>query len=124
MPSNKATDSKIGKGGNGFVFTLYHEKKRYAVKKVASYCIYSNAMLYVIATQTVYRSNEVNVYSALKHENILPLIAVLMGEKHEKHSGKFYCFHFMARMDYDLRQILSTKEVGSLKCFMLTAPKT
>ena len=74
-------------------------------------------MLYVIATQTVYRSNEVNVYSALKHENILPLIAVLMGEKHEKHSGKFYCFHFMARMDYDLRQILSSKEVGSLKRF-------
>ena len=38
-----------------------------------------------------------------------------MGEKHERHSGRFYCFHFMPKMDYDLRQILSTKEVGCLK---------
>lgn len=38
-----------------------------------------------------------------------------MGEKHERHSGKFYCFHFMSKMDYDLRQILSAKEVGCLK---------
>ena len=56
-----------------------------------------------------------NVHSALKHKNILQLAAVLIGEKHERHSGKFYCFHFMARMDCDLRQILSTKEIGCLK---------
>ncbi len=49
--------------------------------------------------------------------NVLPLLAVLMGTKHEKHSGRFYCYHFMPRMDYDLRQILSTKEVGCLKYF-------
>ena len=55
------------------------------------------------------------MHSALKHKNILPLLAVLMGEKHEHHSGRFYCYHFMPRMDYDLRQILSTKEVGCLK---------
>lgn len=47
----------------------------------------------------------------------MPLIAVLMGEKHERHSGRFYCFHFMPKMDYDLRQILSSKEVGCLKQF-------
>ena len=34
LPAGRATDSKIGKGGNGFVFTIYHEKKQYAVKKV------------------------------------------------------------------------------------------
>ena len=38
-----------------------------------------------------------------------------MGEKHERHSGKFYCFHFMPKMDYDLRQILSSKDVGCLR---------
>ena len=65
--------------------------------------------------QTVYRSNEVNVHSALNHENILPLLAVLMGEEHESHAGRFYCYHFMPKMDYDLRKILSTKEVGCLK---------
>jgi len=63
----------------------------------------------------VYRPNEINIHSALKHSNILPLLAVLMGEKHERHSGRFYCYHFMPKMDYDLRQILSTKEVGCLK---------
>jgi len=35
LPTEKTTVSKIGKGGNGFVFTLYHEKKQYAVKKVS-----------------------------------------------------------------------------------------
>ena len=70
-----------------------------------------------ISLQTVYRPNEVNIHSALRHKNIIPLLAVLMGEKHESHlhSGKFYCYHFMSKMDYDLRQILSTKEVGCLK---------
>ena len=72
-------------------------------------------MAIVILQQTVYRPNEVNIHSALRHVNILPLLAVLMGTKHEKYSGRFYCYHFMPRMDYDLRQILSTKEVGCLK---------
>ena len=27
--------NKIGKGGNGFVFTMYHERKQFAVKKVS-----------------------------------------------------------------------------------------
>ena len=63
----------------------------------------------------MYRPNEVNVHSSLSHVNILPLLAVLMGEKHETHAGRSYCYHFMPKMDYDLRQILSTKEVGCLK---------
>lgn len=65
----------------------------------------------------MYRSNEVNVHSSLNHKNILPLLAVLMGERHERHSGRYYCFHFMPKMDYDLRQILSSREVGCLKHF-------
>ena len=31
--------SKIGKGGNGFVFTMYHDRKQYAVKKVNVFTI-------------------------------------------------------------------------------------
>ena len=34
LPNRKATTSKIGRGGNGFVFTIYHGKKQYAVKQV------------------------------------------------------------------------------------------
>jgi len=59
----------------------------------------------------------VNVHATLRHENILPLVAVLMGERHEHHSRKFYCYHFMPKMDCDLRQIMSTREVGCLKHF-------
>jgi len=66
----------------------------------------------------VYRPNEINVHSALKHENILPLVAILMGEKHERHLGRFYCFYLMPKMNCDLRQILSTKDwIGCLKHF-------
>ena len=71
--------------------------------------------LYLFDVQTVFRSNEVKVHSALNHKNILPLSAVMMGERHERHLQKFYCFHFMPNMDYDLRQILLSREIGCLK---------
>ena len=69
----------------------------------------------VLTTQTVYRPNEVRIHSKLKHQNVLPLLAVLMGEKHGTHSEQLYCYHFMPIMDYDLRRIFSAKEVGCLK---------
>ena len=34
LPSRRAVENKIGKGGNGFVFVINHEQKQYAVKKV------------------------------------------------------------------------------------------
>jgi len=34
LPSRKATAVKLGKGGNGFVFAIFHNGKEYAVKKV------------------------------------------------------------------------------------------
>ena len=34
LPTRKATDNRIGKGGNGFVFTIIHARREYAVKKV------------------------------------------------------------------------------------------
>ena len=97
LPSAKASERKIGRGGNGFVFTIFHNRKEYAVKK------------------TIFRSNEVSVHTALKHKNILRLDAILIGDEHERHKGKFYCFYFMPKMDYDLRTILSIKDAGSLK---------
>ena len=106
LPKAKATNAKIGKGGNGFVFTMYHENKEYAVK------------------QTVYRSNEVNIHGALTHRNIIKLFAVMMGKKHERHAGKFYCFHIMEKMNYDLRQVLSAKNVGCMKYFYKSSKTT
>ena len=87
-PSGRATDNKIGKGGNGFVFIMFHERKQYAVKKVLFKFYMSLIVLaFLLCLQTVYRPNEVNVHAALKHENILPLLAVLMGDRHERHSS-------------------------------------
>ncbi len=100
IPSGNTLKLRIGDGGNGFVSVIYHAGKQYAVKK------------------TVYRSNEINVHTALqKNNNILPLLAVLMGDEHERRRGKFYCFHFMPKLDFDLRQVLSDKKVGCLKYF-------
>jgi len=40
LPSRKATAVKLGKGGNGFVFAIFHNGKEYAVKKVRN-CSYA-----------------------------------------------------------------------------------
>ena len=94
---------------------MFHEQEQYAVKKVTIrlYDLTSQSKI----LQTVCRPNEINVHSALKHENILPLVAGLVGVKHEYYSGRFYHFHFTLKMDYDLSKILFnlTEEFGFLK---------
>ena len=65
--------------------------------------------------QTVYRSKEISVHSQLCHPNIINLEAVLIGEKHERHKDKHYVYCFMAKMDINFRNVLSTKEHGCLK---------
>ncbi len=95
-----AENKRIGKGGNGFIFTTTfpnYNGKIYAVKK------------------TVYRPNEIKIHSALHNGNILPLHAVFMGGQHESLAEKFYCFHFMPVMKFDLRKIMSAKDVGCLQ---------
>ena len=104
---------------NGFVFSVY--KVVFFMYSESTVCALCVTILH--HQQTVYRANEVNVHAALRHENILPLVAVLMGERHEHHSSKFYCFHFMPVMDCDLRQILSAREVGCLKHFYTNCSK-
>ena len=42
LPSRKATAIKLGKGGNGFVFAIFHNGKEYAVKKVRNYAVLKN----------------------------------------------------------------------------------
>ena len=65
--------------------------------------------------QTVYRPNEIRVHSQLAHSNLVNLDAVLIGEEHEKHKGKFYAFCFMTKCDMDFRSVISTKDHGCLK---------
>ncbi len=97
LPNKKAMANRIGKGGNGFVFTIFHNGKEYAVKK------------------TVYRKNEFELHSNLNHANLVNLDAALIGDRHEKSRDKFYCFYFMTKCDLDFRSVISTKEHGCLK---------
>ena len=97
LPSRVAADSKIGKGGNGYVFLIYHKGVEYAVKK------------------TVYRPNEIRTHAQLNHSNLVNLHAVLIGTEHERHRGKYYAYHFMTKCDIDFRSVISTKQHGCLK---------
>ena len=63
----------------------------------------------------MYRPSEIRVHSQLAHANLVNLDAVLMGEEHERHRGKFYAFCFMTKMNMDFRSVISTKEHGCLK---------
>ena len=55
LPSRKATAVKLGKGGNGFVFAIFHNGKEYAVKKVRRrlYLFYTNATTYKLGLQLI-----------------------------------------------------------------------
>ena len=63
----------------------------------------------------MHRPSEIRVHSQLAHANLVNLDAVLMGEEHERHRGKFYAFCFMPKMDMDFRSVISTREHGCLK---------
>ena len=53
-PSGRATDNKIGKGGNGFVFIMFHERKQYAVKKVFfKFCMSQSLAFLVVSADCI-----------------------------------------------------------------------
>ena len=47
LPSRKATAIKLGKGGNGFVFAIFHNGKEYAVKKVRILLLYVHTGMHI-----------------------------------------------------------------------------
>lgn len=95
LPSEVAEADRISKNARSCVFTMYHSRQEYAVKK------------------RVYRSKEISIHSQLCHPNIINLEAVLIGEKLEE--DKYYAYHFMLKMDVSFRDVLSTREDGCLK---------
>ncbi|MCY4329150.1 MAG: protein kinase [Endozoicomonadaceae bacterium] len=91
LPSAKIQTASLGKGGNAIVFEVYCFKKLYAVKR------------------TVHRPNEIKIQADKQHPNILDLHWVLMGPRYPQHTSKYYCFHFMDKMDKDLRTEMGFK---------------
>ena len=71
-------DHLIRKGGNGQIFAFNFSGHDLVAKK------------------THFRNREYNIITRLKHSNILPLLALMVGEA--SHRRRFYCYHILPRM--------------------------
>ena len=71
-------DHQIRRGGNGQMFT-------------ADYFGYS-----LVAKKTLFRTREYNIITRLNHSNIVPLLALMVGEV--SHRKRFFCYHMLPRM--------------------------
>ena len=71
-------DNQIRKGGNGTIFAT-------------DYMGYN-----LVAKKTLFRNREYNIVQRLKHPNIVPLLALMVGEV--SHRRRFFCYHMLPRM--------------------------
>ena len=80
--------SLLGKGRYGRVVKVFHEQKEYAMKK------------------TRFRELEIEIHAALKHKNIIPLLAVIYGDHEERQKVfELKSYHFMPSFAYDLSML-------------------
>ena len=77
-----AEDHQIRRGGNGQIFA-------------ANYAGYT-----LVAKKTHFRNREYNIIIQLKHTNIIPLLALMVGEV--SHRRRFFCYHMLPRMSGEL----------------------
>ena len=70
--------NQIRRGGNGEIFATEY---------------FSYVM---VAKKTLFRNREFNIILRLNHANIVPLLAVMVGEVF--HKRRFYCYHLLPRM--------------------------
>ncbi|CAI8001668.1 Probable serine/threonine-protein kinase PBL28 [Geodia barretti] len=80
-------DKQIRRGGNGQIFAT-------------EYFGYS-----LVAKKTLFRNREYNIILRLNHANIVPLLALMVGEV--SHRRRFYCYHMLPRMSGDAARMLS-----------------
>ena len=71
-------DKQIRRGGNGQIFAT-------------EYFGYS-----LVAKKTLFRNREYNIILRLNHSNIVPLLALMVGEV--SHRRRFFCYHMLPRM--------------------------
>ena len=50
----------------------------------------------LVAKKTLFHSREYNIIIGLKHENIIPSLALMVGEV--SHRKRFFCYHMLSRM--------------------------
>ena len=73
------------------------------------------AICVMFVLQTVYRPEEVRVYSQMRHLNIVNLEAVLIGLEHEHLENRFYAYYFMPRMGVNFRNVLLANSLQFLR---------
>ena len=68
----------VRRGGNGQIFSV-------------EYSGYN-----LVAKKTHFRSREFAIMQQVKHANVLPLLALMVGEA--AHRRRFYCYHMLPKM--------------------------
>ena len=69
--------------------------------------------------QTHYRTSEIGILNRIKHENIIQLTAVMMGEEDPQRPSRHLCYHFMPRMSGDLQSYLTKVGHGALSNLLM-----
>ena len=69
--------------------------------------------------QTHYRTSEIGILKQIRHENIIALVAVMMGEEDPQRPSRFLCYHFMPRMSGDLQSYLTKVGHGALSNLLM-----
>ena len=87
----------IRKGGNGEIFLGAFGGTEMIVKK------------------TSFRNRELTIHRKLRHQNVVPLLCLMMGEKHSSQRRKWMCYHFLPKASGDLARLVSDNENNTLK---------
>ena len=87
----------IKRGGNGSIFAGTMSGMTVAIKK------------------THYRSKEFAILTKIRHRNIMPLLAFILGEEIPTSRRRYYCYHIMPRLTGDCARLLTDKEEFTMK---------
>lgn len=87
----------LRKGGNGEIFLGTFGCRELVVKK------------------TSYRNREIEIHRQLQHQNIIPLLCLMMGERHPSQRRKLTCYHFLPLATGDLAKLAVDNEMNTLK---------
>ena len=95
---------------------VYFTGQEFAVKRVRTrvvdmHIVYRHLCVspspIILHSQTHFCQTELDILASMHHDNILPLLAVMMGEEDPQRPSRFLCYHFMPRMSGDLQSYLT-----------------
>ena len=68
-----------------------------------------------MAKKTTFRTREYQILVRVQHRNIIPLVAMMIGETHPVHRKRYFCYHFMPHMNGDCARMIVDHEEYTLK---------